>query len=160
MPVFLDDRLEGAPVNALKLKRRLGKVLKALGRGDSSVGVMLAGDKELRELNREFRGKDAPTNVLAFPFEGGAADRPGEQLPGPRLPTSMRGYLGDVALSLETVARQAEEAGSDAGELLYFYLIHGVLHLLGHDHELGEAEAEAQDRETERLMSLIPSTLK
>ncbi|MDR1081950.1 MAG: rRNA maturation RNase YbeY [Deltaproteobacteria bacterium] len=159
MTVYLDDRLEGSPVSSRMLKRRLGKVLKSLCPVSVSVGIMLAGDGELRALNRDFRGRDAPTNVLAFPFEGKARDGD-EGVRAPFLPASMKGYLGDVALSLETVSRQADEAGKDAGELMYFYLIHGILHLLGHDHELGPAEAEAQDRETERLMKLIPHTLK
>ncbi|MDR1041019.1 MAG: rRNA maturation RNase YbeY [Deltaproteobacteria bacterium] len=160
MPIILDNRLEGDPVNELKLKRRLGKVLKALGRPKASLGVLLAGDAELRGLNRDFRGKDAPTNVLAFPFEDGDAAGAAPESPAQPLPSVMKGYLGDVAVSLETVARQAEETGAGTGELLYFYLIHGILHLTGHDHELGPAEAEAQDRETERLLGLIPRTLK
>jgi probable rRNA maturation factor len=127
------------------------------------VGVLLAGDAELRALNLRFRGRDAPTNVLAFPFEWPARPGPegdGGPAPGmPGLPGPLRGYLGDVAVSFETVSRQAGEAGVPEGFYLYFFLIHGILHLLGHDHELGPAEAEAQDRETERLMALIPHTL-
>ncbi|MDR1036601.1 MAG: rRNA maturation RNase YbeY [Deltaproteobacteria bacterium] len=158
MKVYLDDRLDDSPVNSLRLKRRLSKVLKSLCPAGVSIGVLLAGDSELQALNLQFRGKDCPTNVLAFPFRGPA---PGDE-PAPAavtLPPSMNNYLGDVALSMETVTREASQAGTDVGELMYFYLIHGILHLLGHDHELGQAEAEAQDRETERLMKLIPHTL-
>lgn len=161
MPVFLDNRLPEGVLSELMLKRRVGKVLKALGRGkEVSLTVLLAGDAELQALNRDFRGRDCPTNVLAFPFQPGDGRAGGEDIPFPKPPRPLKGYLGDVAVSFETVSRQAEEEDSPTGELLYFYLIHGILHLMGLDHELGPTEAEAQDRETQRLMQLIPHTLK
>jgi rRNA maturation RNase YbeY len=103
--------------------------------------VLFSGDGEIRALNRDFRGKDVPTNVLAFPS--------GED------PKEEGVFLGELIVSCETVKREAEALGIEEGELLWFYLIHGTLHLLGYDHELGEAEAEAQERETERLAGLI-----
>jgi ssRNA-specific RNase YbeY (16S rRNA maturation enzyme) len=57
------------------------------------------------------------------------------------------------------VKREAKALGIPQGELFYFYLIHGILHLLGHDHELGEAQERAQDQETRRLLALIPHDL-
>ncbi|MDR3153575.1 MAG: rRNA maturation RNase YbeY [Deltaproteobacteria bacterium] len=171
MTVFLDSRLPGGTLSPLRLKRRLGTVLKALGRGGASLSVLIAGDAELRELNLGFRGKDAPTNVLAFPFRPGQGPEACGAEAGPKgaegampfpehaLPKAMQGYLGDLAVSFETVARQAGEQGIPEGELLYFYLIHGLLHLLGYDHERSPGDDEAQTRETHRLMGLIPHTL-
>jgi probable rRNA maturation factor len=129
----------------LSVKRRLKIILKALGRESASMGLLLTDDAEIRELNREFRGVDAATNVLAFP-SGPPFPREGE-------------YLGDVALSLETVDREAKAAARPFGEVFYFYLVHGTLHLLGHDHALGPSEEKAQEDEEKRLLALIPHGL-
>jgi probable rRNA maturation factor len=110
------------------------------------LSVLLTDDQGLRELNRQFLGQDKATNVLAFP----------SGLPFPREKAS---YLGDVAVSLETVAREAEAAAKTMGEVFYFYLIHGTLHLLGYDHSKGPADEEAQTREEQRLLALIPHDL-
>jgi probable rRNA maturation factor len=116
-------------------------VLAELGRPGAGLTVLLTDDEEIRRLNREFRGVDRPTNVLAFPDTGAAL--------------GASGHLGDVAVSTETVVREAGALGSPVGEHFLYYLIHAVLHLFGHDHELGPEEDEAQRRETDRLMALI-----
>ena len=82
-------------------------------------------DHEIRELNHQFRGIDKPTNVLSFP-DGEA------------------GYLGDIAISLETIEREAAEQGKDSEDHLVHMVVHGILHLLGYDHE-NEEEAEAME---------------
>jgi probable rRNA maturation factor len=157
MVILLRNLPNESLINGLKLKRRLSKVLRALGKPEASVSVLITGDGEIRELNKNFRNLDKPTNVLAFPAEtpGGGGDFPA----APRLPGPYRNFLGDVAVSFETIRRQAAEEGLEEGELLYFYLIHGILHLLGYDHELGEREEREQDEETSRLMALIPHGL-
>lgn len=80
------------------------------------AGVLLTDDAELKRLNYEFRGKNKPTNVLAFP-EG------------------TDGYLGDIAISLDAVEREATEQGKVFAHHLMHLVVHGVLHLLGYDHE-------------------------
>lgn len=102
--------------------------------GPVEVTVLLADDREVRRLNRDHRGRDAATNVLAFPGEPGAT--PGEA--GPRL-------LGDVVLAFETCAREARDQGKSLAHHLCHLTVHGVLHLAGHDHE---TEAEARRMET------------
>jgi probable rRNA maturation factor len=99
------------------------------------IGVILTGDAEQRRLNRDFRGKDAPTNVLSFPIGDAAPD-------GPVM-------LGDVVLAFETVAREAGEQGKPLADHMRHLVVHGVLHLLGFDHETeGEAEImEAREKE-------------
>jgi probable rRNA maturation factor len=91
------------------------------------LSLLLADDAAIRALNRDWRGKDQPTNVLSFP-----ADAP----PAPGAPL----LLGDVALAYETVAREAAEQGKPIVDHTRHLLVHGILHLLGHDHE-GEEEA-------------------
>ncbi len=108
------------------------------------IGVSLADDAEQRRLNRDWRGVDNPTNVLAFPAWEPAAPIP----PGAPL------LLGDVVLAFETVAREAQQQGKPLADHLSHLVVHGVLHLFGHDHA-GEAEAVAMEAlETAILASL------
>ena len=94
------------------------------------LAILLAGDARLAALNAAFRGKDAPTNVLSFPAAESA------------------GGLGDIALAFGVCAREAAEQGKSLGHHLQHLTAHGVLHLLGYDHESdGEAdEMEAKER--------------
>ena len=98
----------------------------------TELGILLTDDSEQRRLNRDFRGKDAPTNVLSFPAHDGNA-APGVPL-----------LLGDVVLAYETVAREAAERGWPLGDRLRHLVVHGTLHLLGWDHE-NETEAAAME---------------
>ena len=88
-----------------------------------ALTILLADDAALRRLNREFRGKDKPTNVLSFP----AAPNP-------------EGHLGDIAIAYGVTAREAAEGGKSFADHATHLAVHGVLHLLGYDHET-EAEA-------------------
>jgi probable rRNA maturation factor len=97
------------------------------------VSLVLSGDAEIRALNRRWRGQDAPTNVLSFPAGGAAA--PG----APRM-------LGDVVLAFETVSREAAAQGKPLADHVRHLIVHGVLHLLGHDHE--------RDRDARRMETL------
>lgn len=96
------------------------------------ASIVLADDSLLRSLNRTYRGRDAATNVLSFPFQAGSGE-------------DGAAYLGDVVLAAETVAREAADQGVPIGHHFQHLVIHGVLHLLGFDHET-EAEANAMER--------------
>lgn len=96
---------------AVLAKKRLKKV---------AVTILLTSDAEVRALNRDYRAKDKPTNVLSFPD--------GEEVDGVR-------QLGDIALAYETIAREAAEQGKKLKAHLTHLVMHGVLHLLGYDHE-------------------------
>ncbi|HST93529.1 MAG TPA: rRNA maturation RNase YbeY [Microvirga sp.] len=95
------------------------------------ASVMLTDDAQIRELNRTWRDKDKPTNVLSFP----APEQPG--LDGPR-------HLGDIALAYETLVRESEEESKELAHHFAHLIVHGVLHLLGYDHEV-EAEADIME---------------
>jgi probable rRNA maturation factor len=113
----------------------------ALGQAQSVLSLTLVGDEAIRALNRKYRGKDKPTDVLSFALheDGGAQ---GERL------------LGDVVISVETARRQAEEYGAPLQRELERLLIHGILHLVGHDHhEAGERRR--MRREERRLAACI-----
>lgn len=89
--------------------------------GPVEAAIVLSEDEEVRALNRRWRGKDKPTNVLSFP--SGAAAPAGRVL------------LGEVVLAFQTLAREAETAEKPLSHHLSHLVVHGVLHLMGHDHE-------------------------
>ncbi len=112
-----------------------GAAARALAARDAEISLVLADDATLRRYNRDYRGIDKPTNVLAF----AAAEAPGEpEAEGPLL-------LGDVLLARETLAREAGEQGKRPADHLCHLVVHGVLHLLGQDHQ-SEGEAQIMER--------------
>ncbi len=104
-------------------------------RPEGEIVVLLSNDDEVRTLNARFRDKDAPTNVLAFPA-----------------PASARGALGDIALALGVCRGQAAEQGKTLKFHLQHLVAHGVLHLLGYDHQT-DAEAEAMEAMERSIMA-------
>lgn len=103
----------------------------------SELSVLLADDAAIRELNRDYRGFDKPTNVLSFP----AGPTP------PRTP-----LLGDLALAFETIGREAETDAKPFDHHLTHLVVHGVLHLLGYDHETDD-EADAMETLETRILA-------
>ncbi len=125
-------------------RRAVAATLAAVGGRDRTgpVTVLLADDATLRALNRDFRGKDAATNVLSFP----AGPRP------PGLPEHAPWPLGDLAIALETCLREAAAEGKPSAHHLTHLVVHGTLHLLGHDHE-DPAEAEIMEGLERRILA-------
>ena len=101
--------------------------------GPVEVSVLLTADAAVQALNKTWRGKDKPTNVLSFP----AAPQPGH--------VGTASPLGDVVLAYETLVRESAEQSKPLQNHLAHLLVHGTLHCLGQDHEIGEAEAEAME---------------
>lgn len=112
------------------------------------VDVALTDDAEQRQLNRTYRGTDAPTNVLAFALADLAAD------PASTGPAGAPVLLGDVVLAFETVAREAAEQGKPLADHLRHLVVHGVLHLLGFDHQSESEAAMMEAREVAILQGL------
>ena len=114
-------------------------ILSVSGCPDAQWSILIVDDAMIQEVNRDYLSKDRPTNVISFAMQEGEGR--GVQ---PNL-------LGDVVISAETAARDACEAKSTFESELYFLLLHGILHLLGYDHERGtEAEEKRmEDRERE-----------
>ncbi len=114
------------------------------------VGVLLADDATVRELNRRYRGVDRPTNVLSFPAADAAGSTPAPAAGGDEEAMP----LGDVVLALETVAREAAERGVSVADHLTHLVVHGTLHLLGHDHGTDAEAATMEALETAVLAAL------
>jgi probable rRNA maturation factor len=119
---------------AREIARRAARV--AAPKTDDTITVLLTDDDTVRDLNTRFRGKDAPTNVLAFPSAPGA------------------GCLGDIALAFGVCAREATEQGKTLADHLRHLVVHGVLHLSGHDHET-DVEAEAMEALERHLLARL-----
>jgi probable rRNA maturation factor len=126
----------------------LAQVAPELANPRLSACVLFTSDGEIHALNREWRERDKATNVLSFPM----LER--DELLGltPQGPPVM---LGDVALACETCAREACEKGIPLEHHAMHLIVHGLLHLAGHDHELGPAEAEAMEALEVKALALI-----
>ena len=126
-----------------KIKQKLGRALRGLASPDKELSVLFTDDNHIAQLNRRYLMKNGPTNVLAFPMEGG---------PPPRVDSVM---LGDVVISVDSAIRESKEFGEDLEYTIDRLLIHGVLHLIGYDHEKTEEGARRMEKEEKRLVSLI-----
>lgn len=109
--------------------------------GEPEVSLVLVDDARIAELNRRYRGVDAPTDVLSFPMlEGEESPSPGEEL-----------LLGDIVISAPRALAQAEMYGHSLERELAFLTVHGVLHLLGYDHQTPEDEERMRQKQREIL---------
>ncbi len=151
MSLYLRNTTRKRKLPLRRFERATRKLLGACGEEGSSLSLSFVGDAAIRRLNREHRGKDRPTDVLSFPlFEPNAA-APGTPCTGPGGPERL---LGDVVISVDAAARQAAGYGVPLAAEIERLLIHGILHLLGHDHER-PAERRAMVAEERRLASAI-----
>lgn len=119
------------------------KVLSDLGCRDGELSILFTDDRGIASLNMRYLGREGPTNVLAFPMS-------------PVLPSDVpTGMLGDIVISVERAAEEARQWDESHEDCIYRLLIHGILHLLGYDHERSVGEARRMDREQARLLSLL-----
>ncbi|CAO0824476.1 Endoribonuclease YbeY [Desulfarculales bacterium] len=141
MEILISNRQASQPIDFKALKSRTLRILGALDCVEASeLSLVLTDDPGIAVLNQDYLGRVGPTNVLAFPMgEGQFA----ELNPG---------ILGDVVISVDTAWREAFTNGLNPGEHLVRLLIHGILHLLGHDHLAGAEQARAMEELTERLL--------
>ena len=125
--VVLLNRQRRRRVSPARLRRVLRGAASALKVG-GEVSLVLAGDALLHRLNRDYRGKDRPTDVLSFPGDGGEAG------------------LGDIVISVPTAERNARALGRTLGQELDVLALHGLLHVLGHDHETDDGTMDRLER--------------
>jgi rRNA maturation RNase YbeY len=121
----------------------LKRVLKGLECHDGELSLLFTDDKHIAELNYRFLKRQGPTNVLAFPMRDDDHSQPETPM------------LGDIVISLDTAMRDAKSGGESLNKTIDRLLIHGLLHLLGYDHESSEEEAQQMEEETERLLTMM-----
>jgi len=105
------------------------------------ISLLICSDADIKELNAQYRGKDAPTDVLSFPM----SENPAEE----------GGMLGDIVISADTAAKQAQTAGIDFKRETAFLFIHGLLHLMGYDHEESAEDEEEMFTLQEEILSIL-----
>ena len=137
------------PVRRRRLRRRrlasrARTVLETIGHSRAELSIALVDDETIRALNRDYRGKDRATDVLAFSL-----------LEGEGAGTS--DAIGDVVISVETAIRQATEIGHDLEAEIDRLLVHGILHLVGYDHERSETEARRMRRKERQCLAALDS---
>lgn len=132
--IHYSNAVRGSGVDARALKRVARELLNAAGEPGSALSIALVNDARIAAINGEHRGMHKPTDVLSFPMD-----------PAPGDPERL---LGDVVISIDTARRQAAGYGASLQREIYRLLIHGLLHILGHDHENARERAvmEAQER--------------
>jgi probable rRNA maturation factor len=118
---------------------------KAASTGRVELAIVLSHDSAIQALNRDWRGKNAPTNVLSFPSAPARPRRKGGKGPSPSP------YIGDIVIAYETTAREAAAEGKPFSHHLAHLAVHGFLHLLGYDHE-NDRDAEAMERLERRIL--------
>ncbi len=135
--IELRSEIAGTGVDMGRLRRDARKLLRVLELDGATLSVLLVGDARMCELNGEHRGKNAATDVLSFPMS-----------PPARLePSGPERMLGDVVISVQTAARQAAEYDAPLQNEVNRLLIHGILHVLGHDHQRTGERARMQTQE-------------
>jgi len=137
MPVEIVRHGAGTKLDSRKLKKTASEILNLLGEQRAELSVALIGNGEMRKLNARYRKKDYPTDVLSFPAATG-------------MPGGLQ-LLGDVIISADKAKEQAKERGRSLDEEMTTLLIHGVLHLLGYDHERSAKDARIMGRLEEKL---------
>lgn len=125
-------------------RRRVERAAAGLGRRDAAVNLVIVDDREIRRLNRRYRGKDKATDVLSFGYDAGPE---GDAV------------VGDVYVSHETLARDARRSGLDARDLSIRIVVHGLLHVVGYDHESDVDAKRMERRERAVLKRVLPASV-
>jgi len=139
--ITIDPAAKSATLSKSSLSRFVNSARRATGLS-GEVDILLSTDAELKRLNQTFRGKNKPTDVLSFPTPAEIA----------------QSHAGDLAISVETAARQARAFGHPLSDELRILILHGLLHLNGMDHETDQGEMAAREAELRRQLRL-PATL-
>lgn len=127
------------------VREKAQAILDALGFPDGELSLLLVDDDRIAQLNREYLRREGPTNVIAFPMHEGEYSHVNPQL------------LGDVVISVETAQREGNLLGIKLDKRISELLIHGVLHLLGYDHEKTPREARRMEVKSRELLQLVES---
>lgn len=114
-------------------------MLTSLGYRDRDLSILFVDDKKIAQLNGEYFSKDYPTNVISFSYIDGLPDE----------------VLGDIIISVERAEEEANASGTDFYERLFSLIVHGIVHIMGHDHVRGGAEAKRMHNKEMRCMALV-----
>ena len=142
MPVYINDEQREHSIDCALLESQGESILLFLGCENQELSVLLANDRRIRTLNKKYRGEDRATDVLSF-SQNEEENKPNSHL------------MGDVVISTVTAKRQAAEHGLTLEEEIVLLLIHGILHLLGFDHERSDEESYNMKQKTRELFNWV-----
>lgn len=127
----------------MEIRKTVQLILNGLDYPDAELSLLITDDSEMASFNSRYRGKEGSTNVISFPMQEGEFSDISPDL------------LGDVVISVDTAEREAKEMSIEFKDRLNELLVHGILHLVGYDHEQSEKETLVMEAKTEELMKLI-----
>ena len=143
MEILIEDKQNHYKIDYQEIRKKARRILDALECRDGELSILIVGDQEIAELNEAYLSRPKPTNVLAFPMQQGQFKELNPNL------------LGDVVISVDTAAREAEGAGVSLETRFDQLLIHGILHLFGFDHETTLESASAMETKEKQLLGLL-----
>ena len=143
MEILIEDKQNHYRIDYQEIRKKAKRILGALECREGELSILIVDDEEIARLNEAYLNRSKPTNVLAFPMRQGAFKELNPNL------------LGDVVISLDTAAREAEGAAVSLETRFDELLIHGILHLFGFDHEKTEESASAMETKESELLKLL-----
>jgi probable rRNA maturation factor len=143
MEVLIDNRQKKYPMAMTKIQQKARDILNVLECHDAELSVLIVDDPQIATLNQKYLHRSGPTNVIAFPMHTDV------------FPNINPGLLGDVVISIETAAREGERIGIGMEERIVQLLVHGILHLIGYDHEKSEAQTEQMAQIESEVLRMI-----
>jgi probable rRNA maturation factor len=139
MPILIQNQQSKVEIDLSRTRQVLQTILELLEIEDKEVSILFVDDEGIRKINRDYLGRDKPTNVISFSMSEGEF---GDVNPS---------ILGDIIISTETAKRDAESHNIPFDDEIDFLLIHGLLHLLGYDHETTDSDAELMKEKEKEL---------
>jgi len=126
-----------------QIQEKAKAVLNALDCPEAELSILILDDPQIAVFNKQYLNRKGPTNVIAFPMRDGPYGNITPQL------------LGDIVISVETADREGKRVGSGMEERLTQLLVHGILHLLGYDHETSDQDAQEMEEKSDEILKLI-----
>ena len=147
MEIQIDNRQKRHPLPTPTVLKKAQAVLNALGNPEAELSVVITDDDEITQLNETYLKRTGPTNVISFPMTEGEFGRITPNL------------LGDVVISMDTAWQEAKQAGLSLEERFTQLLIHGILHLVGYDHEHDEQQAREMEKKEAEILAILKKTM-
>ena len=145
MEVLIDNRQKKYKISMTTIQQKTTDILNALDYHDAELSILILDDPQIAILNKKYLRRNGPTNVIAFPMRTDQFSNINPEL------------LGDVVISIETAEKEGKSIGISMEERFTQLLVHGILHLLGYDHEKSEQEADKMEKKSDEILKLIES---
>ena len=151
MAVLVSNTQKKVKVQVGSLRKAASSALEYMGYPNAELSILVTGDRKMRVLNRQYRGMDKTTDVLSFPaLEDKVALRDASGVEGGP-PVA----LGDIVISAPRALAQAGEIGQSLGDELSFLLVHGILHLVGYDHERSPSDKRRMEKKQKEIVGFL-----